>query len=390
MNIQSCTDVKRVVHPKGRFTMACRYMHIRVSVVYKCRYRPVHRKYRATQVYTSYIELHVCDSQWSVFFHKGNHVGYIMPRKDRLIFIHGFTAKKVMALVLAVECVDEAQNLIRKRRRRWWVRPAYQRRIQLREFNNLLPHLHVNDPEMYFKYLRMSPERYNHLLSLVSDNLIKLAFRECVSASERLTITLVYLAAGCSQQDLSLRFHRGRSTISNILSDTCDVLYNVLSLRYLRAPENEEEWEKIAQQFWQRWNFPNCIGCIDGKHFNIQCPKLSGSQYYNYKHFFSSLVLAMCDAECKFIYLLCGSSGREGDAGVFGRSDIFHYLEGNLLHILRPTNVAGTVLPYVVLGDEAFPLKQYLMRPYPGRGKVTLPYKEQVNNHRPVASSSVH
>ena len=90
----------------------------------------------------------------------------------------------------------------------------------------------------------------------------------------------------------------------------------------------------------------------------------------------------MCDAEYKFIYLLCGSSGCEGDAGMFGRSDIFHYLEGNLLHIPRPTNVAGIVLHYVVLGDEAFPLKQYLMRPYPDSRKVSLPYKEQVYNYR--------
>ena len=37
----------------------------------------------------------------------------------------------------------------------------------------------------------MSPERYTHLLSLVSDKLTKVALRECVSTSERLTITFI-------------------------------------------------------------------------------------------------------------------------------------------------------------------------------------------------------
>ena len=112
--------------------------------------------------------------------------------------------KKVLAPICAAACVDEAQKLLQKpHRRRWWRRPAYQRRLG--EFGNLLPHLRLNDPEMYFKYLRMSPEWYTHLLSLVSDKLTKVALRECVSASERLTITLVYLATGCSQQDLSFR-----------------------------------------------------------------------------------------------------------------------------------------------------------------------------------------
>ena len=92
----------------------------------------------------------------------------------------------------------------------------------------------------------------------------------------------------------------------------------------------------------------------------------------------------MCDAEYKFTYLNCGSSGREDDAGVFARSDILRYLEDNLLNIPSPAYVAGldTALPYVILADEAFPLKQYLMRPFPGRGRVNLPYKEQIYSYR--------
>lgn len=50
-----------------------------------------------------------------------------------------------------------------------------------------------------------------------------------------------------------------------------------------QTPKTEEEWLHIAHQFEVKWNFPNCIGALDGKHINIKAPKHSGSLYYNYK-----------------------------------------------------------------------------------------------------------
>ena len=34
---------------------------------------------------------------------------------------------------------------------------------------------------------------------------------------------------------------------------------------------------------------------------------------------------------------------------------------------LIPPGTTEPSLPYVIVGDEAFPLKNYMMRPYPGR-----------------------
>lgn len=44
-----------------------------------------------------------------------------------------------------------------------------------------------------------------------------------------------------------------------------------------------KDWKVIAKQFEERWNFPNCLGCVDGKHIEIIPPANSGSYFYNYK-----------------------------------------------------------------------------------------------------------
>lgn len=92
-------------------------------------------------------------------------------------------------------------------------------------------------------------------------------------------------------------------------------------------PETQKEWLDISENFEKLWNFPHCVGLIDGKHVVIQCPIKSGSDYFNYKAFFSIVLFAMVDANYNFIFVDIGCQGRISDGGVFKNTQLFKSLQ---------------------------------------------------------------
>jgi hypothetical protein len=137
-----------------------------------------------------------------------------------------------------------------------------------------------------------------------------------------------------------------------------------------QTPSTVEEWSKVAEEFLQRWNYPCCIGAIDGKHIAIQQPSHSGSEFFNYKHFFSIILLALVDANYKIIYVDVGAAGRAGDAGVFNDSVLKNALIANALNIPPPENIEGlsdSQINHHIIGDDAFPMGMNMMKPYPHR-----------------------
>ena len=91
---------------------------------------------------------------------------------------------------------------------------------------------------------------------------------------------------------------------------------------YLRPPQTKEEWRTVAGEFESMWNFPNCLGVLDGKHVAMDCPKNGGSNYYNYKGFHSLVLMAICDAKYCFTLVDIGGYGRDNETSVFSQSEM--------------------------------------------------------------------
>ncbi|XP_047998801.1 putative nuclease HARBI1 [Leguminivora glycinivorella] len=211
----------------------------------------------------------------------------------------------------------------------------------------------------------------NYLLSKVEHEIQKrdTVMRFALEPKLKLHIALYFLNTGNSYRSLShfLGFRISKSSICSMLPHVCEAIYHVL-MDFIKVPATNEDWNKIEAGFRRKWNFPRCGGALDGKHVVIKAPAVSGSYYYNYKHTNSIVLMALVDDNYCFSYIDVGCNGRISDGGVFRNCNLSAALENNLL----PDG-------HVIVGDNAFPLKPYLMKPYPG-SNLTL--KQKIFNYR--------
>ncbi|XP_047135391.1 uncharacterized protein LOC101237669 [Hydra vulgaris] len=227
----------------------------------------------------------------------------------------------------------------KKRKHKFWIRFLFKNRYEKGAFNTLIPELRLHDREFFYRFYRMSPERYEHLLSMVAPSITKkpCRSRQTLSPSERLTVTLRYLATGDSQLTQAFYFRLGRTTVCNI-NETTKAIWDVLKPCYLKAPSILNEWEELENQFENEWNFPNCIRAIDGSY------------------------------------------GRDNDASIFNESKMGKVFKNNLFKLPKNRMLSnGTQVPPVLLGDDIFALKSWLMKPFSGKN---LTIKEHIFNYR--------
>ena len=90
--------------------------------------------------------------------------------------------------------------------------------------------------------------------------------------------------------------------------------------------------------------------------------------------------MAICDAKYCFTFVDIGQYGSGNDSGVLKLSHMDKCFEDNPLNVPEGSKIPGmdVELPYVLVGDEIFPLKTWLMRPYPG----TLDETQWIYNYR--------
>ena len=155
------------------------------------------------------------------------------------------------------------------------------------------------------------------------------------------------------------------SAIAEIVYETRDAIWNRLVKRHVPFV-TENTLQETADEFEKQWNFLNCVGAIDGQHAGIRCPQSFSFQFYNYNSYFSDNLQAAVDAKYQFMTVDIGAYGRQSYSGVFTESIVSRHLEAGSLNLPPPRQIPRTniTLPYMSLGDQGYPLKEYL-RPYP-------------------------
>ena len=126
---------------------------------------------------------------------------------------------------------------------------------------------------------------------------------------------------------------------------------------------------KIAKDFETIWNMPHVLGALDGKYICIQCPPNTGTLFHNYKGFFSIVLLAICDAKYNLTLVDIGQYGSNNYSRVLAKCTMGKEFSNDTMNTPPPSSLEGCSLdplPDYLEDDEIFPLKGWLLRPYPG------------------------
>ena len=269
-----------------------------------------------------------------------------------------------------------------RRRRSVWVRPWVGRRDQLGCYDTLLKELEAEDTAAYGQFMRMTPEMFNLIEARIARHILKsdTNCRRAIEPGKKLAVTLRYLATGNTYRSLAFTFRLPHNTISTFVPEVIDAIIAEFSDE-ITLPDTPDSWIGLAKDFERQWNLPHCIGALDGKHIAIRKPAGTGTLYYNYKKYFSIVLLALVDANYLFRYIDVGASGAGSDAGIFNDCDLKDMFDSGQLNLpaAAPLVQGQRDVPYFMVGDEAFALKTWLMKPIPLRQQTR---RQRLYNYR--------
>ncbi|XP_069620808.1 netrin-4 isoform X1 [Ranitomeya imitator] len=280
-----------------------------------------------------------------------------------------FETNRLDIIVREMEAAAERRRM-QRRVRRFWIHPINELRMTRGVQSTLYLELRCN-PQKFYNYVRMKMEHFDYLIGKLEEVIQRqdTRMRLAITPAERLLVTLCFLATGESLTSLHFQFRLGISTIGGIVKDTFRAIWDTLQPEYIPQP-TMEIWLRSSEQFERICNFPNCVGAVDGKHIRIAKPAGTGSEYYNYKKYFSIVLMAIADANCRFLAVDIGAYGRSNDSQVFKNSPMGRCLYGDTYNFPPARPLPGTsepAMPYVCVGDEAFQLSPHLLKPYSSR-----------------------
>ena len=168
----------------------------------------------------------------------------------------------------------------------------------------------------------MDAKAFHQLAEIIRAEIEKVntIFRIAIPHKMCLAITLHFLSTCDLFSSMKTSFRVGYSTLSSIIEETCNAICNKLGAVTISLANTRLKWEEIETDFSNKWQMPNCIGAIDGKHIDIEAVHNSCAYYFNYKKINRKVY-----ANRKFIYIDVGCNGMISDGGVFGKTTLHSF-----------------------------------------------------------------
>ncbi|CAM4672765.1 unnamed protein product [Caretta caretta] len=235
--------------------------------------------------------------------------------------------------------------------------------------------LQVRDDSQWLRNFCMHKYTFMELCDLLSTALKRknTKMRAALTVYKRVAIALGKLATPDTYRSVRNQFGVGKSTVGVAVMQVANAIIELLLSKVVTLGNVQVILDGFATM-----GFPNCGGTIDGMHIPILGPDHQGSQYINRKGYFSMVLQALVDHKARFTNINMGWPGTVHDACVFRNSGLFKRLQNGIYFPDRKITVGDVEMPIVILGDPAYPLMPWLMKPYTG----TLDRSKELFNYR--------
>ena len=137
------------------------------------------------------------------------------------------------SMIIAVLCEDKEVT------RREWCKDWLQKRSERGSHTTILQELRIGYETDLTNYMQMNLNAFYDLLEKVIPFITKqdTCMRESISPEARLEATLIHLSTGCSYNSLQYRTRISKSSLSAIIPDMCQIIYDVLKGSILKGKQ---------------------------------------------------------------------------------------------------------------------------------------------------------
>ncbi|XP_037514507.1 uncharacterized protein LOC119390871 [Rhipicephalus sanguineus] len=190
--------------------------------------------------------------------------------------------------------------------------------------------------------------------------------REAIPVHKGVAVALYKLCSSAEDRTITNLFDLGRSNVNVIYREFCEAVVELLEYQWVKTLTGIDMEDHITE-LQLSTGFPQCVGALDGCHFPVSPQKEYVNDYFNYKGWYSVILLALVDHNYMFRFINVGSPGRCHDAHVYHQSNLSRLIERPTFR--KPTTTLSNVaVPPLLLCDQAFPLTPNLIKPFASTG----------------------
>lgn len=252
-----------------------------------------------------------------------------------------------------------------RRNCRVWVYPQLQLWLEEMLNNRALNSL-------WKRHFKVSRGTFDYICGMVSLDIQRqnTCFRQAIPVQKRVAIALWRLGTGNSYRSTAITFGIGKSSAIKICHSFSEAM-NRRENDFISLPAHEDDVKETISKFEEKLNFPHVVGAIDGTHVEIKAPLINPAIYFNRKQKYSIMTQAVADSRMLFTDVSTGWPGSIHDARGLRVSRVFREIENGTI-LTRPVAVINrTNVRPLLLGDPAYPLRPWLMTPFPTGGALT-------------------